>query len=273
MGRNGLKSSLSLKKLIESAASDAAHQAGLTFAGWGKWKDKSGKVTHKTVGNKIVPIGGGASPSPAPAPEKPAPQAAKGGPPEVQKSEPAQEPSTIFTDEKLGKFMKLGNRIATIAQELEQLKTEYGEETQSMLDEFDRTNSKVAETEQFIAKMARRQTLKTTYSYQQGFQFLLEKVNEELKKAGEAALKATEQISYVRGKVAVTKKEPMQDWSQEGDATHYAGQFEREQDPKTISDEAAAKLKKYNDNVDSLLMLMRILTSKSETKLGDRKKA
>jgi len=42
----------------ESTASEEAKKMGLTHAGWGRYKDSSGKITHKSVDNKLVKIGG-----------------------------------------------------------------------------------------------------------------------------------------------------------------------------------------------------------------------
>lgn len=42
--------------LREGTAADKAHKLGLVFAGWGKWKNKQGKVVAKTVGDKLVSI-------------------------------------------------------------------------------------------------------------------------------------------------------------------------------------------------------------------------
>lgn len=40
--------------LIESEASDKAHQMGLVYAGYGVWKDKTGRKVAKTVNGKLV---------------------------------------------------------------------------------------------------------------------------------------------------------------------------------------------------------------------------
>jgi len=46
-----------LIKLIETGASDQAKQMGLVYAKFGRWKDpKTGKVTHKTAGERLVKI-------------------------------------------------------------------------------------------------------------------------------------------------------------------------------------------------------------------------
>lgn len=45
-----------LSYIIEGEASKQAKQLGLTSAGFGRWKDKSGNVTHKTVNDKLVAI-------------------------------------------------------------------------------------------------------------------------------------------------------------------------------------------------------------------------
>ena len=46
----------------ESDAAKEAKKRGLTSAGWGKWKDKSGNVVAKTVDGKLVDIGQGDEP-------------------------------------------------------------------------------------------------------------------------------------------------------------------------------------------------------------------
>jgi hypothetical protein len=256
----------SLSELIlESEASDQAKQMGLVYKSFGRYGPSDGKTTHKSQGGKLVPIG---KDTPSAEPEKPttkaAPQeipsdSADKAPEPHKTAEPKKEPekkatipkeaSEVFTDEKLSSFMSLGNKIATLASQLEQLNKDYGEQTQEMLDEFDRTNQKVTETENFIAKMARRQSLRTTQSYQVGFQFLLDKVNAELKKAAEAALKATEKITYIRGKVDIRKKEPID---------------ESETDIKSITDETTKNIRNSNNTIDTLLMLMKVLTGKEE---------
>lgn len=41
---------------LSSAASDAAKKKGLTHAGFGRYKDKKGAVTHRVVDGKLVPV-------------------------------------------------------------------------------------------------------------------------------------------------------------------------------------------------------------------------
>jgi len=258
-----------IKELLLEVNPEAA-KMGLKFAGWGKWKDASGKITHKSQGGKIVPIGaddtGAPAPAepapaakPAPAPQKPQPEP-KAEPKQAKQAEPAKSAETkkaaseVFTPERLSNFMKLSAKVADLKTQLEEASKEYGDETQVMLDEFDRTNQKSVKVEEFVARVARKQTLRTTQSYQTGYQFLLDKANDELKKAAEAALKATENISYIRGKVDVTKSEPVQE---EGEPVG---------DVKQISDTAASEMKQANDNLDALLMLMQIMISKGEVK-------
>lgn len=43
---------------LASQGSEAAKKKGLTHAGFGRYKDKSGKVTHRIVDGKLVPVGG-----------------------------------------------------------------------------------------------------------------------------------------------------------------------------------------------------------------------
>lgn len=43
--------------LVESKASEKAKQAGLQYAGFGRWKDKSGTVVAKSHGDKLVKVG------------------------------------------------------------------------------------------------------------------------------------------------------------------------------------------------------------------------
>lgn len=47
--------------LVESTASDEAHELGLTAAGWGLWRDKTGKVVKKTQDGKLVDVRGSAA--------------------------------------------------------------------------------------------------------------------------------------------------------------------------------------------------------------------
>lgn len=262
-----------LKRLIEeviseSPAGDQAKQMGLVSKSFGRYGPPDGKSTHKSVGGKLVPIGKGGGEAPdtpaEPAAQKPQLEPKQKPQPEPEpkqepepepKAEPKQEPekqaaSEVFTPERLSNFMKLSAKVADLKTQLEAASKEYGDETQQMLDEFDRTNQKSVKIEEFVARVARRQTLRTTQSYQTGYQFLLDKANDELKKAAEAALKVTEKISYISGKVDVSKSEPVQE---EGEPT---------EDVKQISDAAASEVKQANDNLDSLLMLMQIMLSK-----------
>ena len=41
---------------IESSAADKAHKKGLTYAGYGKWKDKSGKIVAKSVNDRLIDL-------------------------------------------------------------------------------------------------------------------------------------------------------------------------------------------------------------------------
>ena len=47
---------MKLAHLIESDAADEAHKKNLEYAGYGKWKNKSGDTVAKTIDNKLVPI-------------------------------------------------------------------------------------------------------------------------------------------------------------------------------------------------------------------------
>jgi len=53
----------------ESTASEEAKKMGLAHAGWGRYKDSSGKITHKSVDNKLVKIGGSDPVVAAPTPQ------------------------------------------------------------------------------------------------------------------------------------------------------------------------------------------------------------
>ena len=44
--------------LLESKAAEEAHKQGLSAAGYGLWRDKSGKVVKKTVDDKLVDVRG-----------------------------------------------------------------------------------------------------------------------------------------------------------------------------------------------------------------------
>lgn len=44
--------------LKESAAAEEAHKLGLSAAGYGLWRDKTGKVVKKTVDDKLVDVRG-----------------------------------------------------------------------------------------------------------------------------------------------------------------------------------------------------------------------
>jgi len=80
-----------LKKLIleiiESQASDQAKQQGLTSAGFGRYKDKSGKVVAKSQGGQLVKVGG----------KQPTQQPAKSATPVPTKSEPTSAPAQLAT--------------------------------------------------------------------------------------------------------------------------------------------------------------------------------
>jgi hypothetical protein len=78
---------IKLKKLLlesDSEAAEQAHHLGLTAAGWGTWRDQSGKTVAKTVQGKLVKLepgeaapqqgGGGDAP-----PKPPAPPVGTGG--------------------------------------------------------------------------------------------------------------------------------------------------------------------------------------------------
>lgn len=44
------------KYLAESDVADQAKKLGLMFAGWGKWQNAQGKITHETIDGKLVKI-------------------------------------------------------------------------------------------------------------------------------------------------------------------------------------------------------------------------
>jgi hypothetical protein len=92
-----------LKLLRESAAADDAHKQGLTSAGGAYWMDKTGKITHKTVQDKLVkvpekPAAGTASatatPQSTPATPKPA---ASATPAPIPSAAPTPTPSAAAT--------------------------------------------------------------------------------------------------------------------------------------------------------------------------------
>jgi hypothetical protein len=65
LGSKGLlKDDVDEQAKLESQASDAAKKKGLTHSGFGKYKDKSGKVVAMSKGGKLVPVKGkqGAAP-------------------------------------------------------------------------------------------------------------------------------------------------------------------------------------------------------------------
>jgi hypothetical protein len=80
----------SLRRLIESAIdeeSQAAQQAkgmGLVSKGWGRWADRNGNITHKTVQGRLTPVKGQAPGGGQAAQAMQQPQA---------KAQPQQEPT------------------------------------------------------------------------------------------------------------------------------------------------------------------------------------
>jgi hypothetical protein len=104
-----------LKLLRESAAADDAHKQGLTSAGGAYWMDKTGKITHKTVQDKLVkvpekPAAGTASatatpqstpaPIPSAAPTPTPSAAATPTPSAAPKPTPSASPTPVATPQK-----------------------------------------------------------------------------------------------------------------------------------------------------------------------------
>ena len=61
--------------LVEETPAEKAKKMGLTSAGFGRWKNNQGVITHKTEGDELVPVGttdvGGVKKKPAEKPETP----------------------------------------------------------------------------------------------------------------------------------------------------------------------------------------------------------
>ena len=92
--------------LEASQASQQAKQMGLTYSGFGRYKDKSGKVTHKSQGGKLVKVT-------AQKPSVQKPTAAKStAPPGIMKQKPPATP-TVSNEPK--PEMKFGDISKVVA--------------------------------------------------------------------------------------------------------------------------------------------------------------